>query len=99
MDQIEARPANPDSVSLTLSVPETAKLLGVSRDLVYELVAQGELPALRLGRRIVLPRRAIEELVEAACPVSGERNASIDAGLQSISPPTPLNSLYRQSSN
>jgi excisionase family DNA binding protein len=54
--RIEVCPRNPDTVSLTVSVSQAAKLLGVSRDLVYELVAQGELPALRLGRRIVLPR-------------------------------------------
>lgn len=35
MNRIEARLVKPDSVSLTLSVSEAAKLLGVSRDLVY----------------------------------------------------------------
>ena len=35
----------------------------VDRGLAYELVARGELPAIRLGRRIVIPRVAMEELL------------------------------------
>jgi excisionase family DNA binding protein len=50
--------------ALTLSVPEAAKLLGISRALAYELVTRGELPSLRLGRRIVVPRVALMSLVE-----------------------------------
>jgi excisionase family DNA binding protein len=50
---------------LVLSVSEAAGLLGISRGLAYELVARGELPSLRLGRRIVVPRRALEALLEA----------------------------------
>ena len=50
---------------LVLSVTEAAGLLGISRGLAYELVARGELPSLRLGRRIVVPRRALEVLLEA----------------------------------
>lgn len=49
---------------LVLSVTEAAGLLGISRGLAYELVARGELPSLRLGRRIVVPRRALEALLE-----------------------------------
>jgi excisionase family DNA binding protein len=50
---------------LVLSVTEAAGMLGISRGLAYELVARGELPSLRLGRRIVVPRRALEALLEA----------------------------------
>jgi excisionase family DNA binding protein len=51
---------------LVLSVTEAADMLGISRGLAYELVARGELPSLRLGRRIVVPRRALETLLDAA---------------------------------
>lgn len=54
------------SDSLVLSVAEAAAALGVSDDLVYELTERGELPCLRFGRRKVIPRRAIELLVESA---------------------------------
>jgi excisionase family DNA binding protein len=52
-----------DSGKLALSVPEVAQLLGISRAFAYELVARRELPALRLGRRLVVPRHLIEQLL------------------------------------
>lgn len=48
---------------LALTVEEAARLLGISRTLAYESVARGDLPAVRLGRRIVVPRRALEQLL------------------------------------
>jgi excisionase family DNA binding protein len=55
-----------DDTRLTLTVEEAAQLLGISRALGYELVARGELPHVRLGRRIVVPRRALDDLLDAA---------------------------------
>ncbi len=52
--------------SLVLTVGEAAALLGISRAHAYELVARGELAHIRLGRRVVVPRRAINELIENA---------------------------------
>lgn len=49
---------------LAVSVTEAAVLLGISRALAYELVARGDLPSLRLGRRVVVPRQALVALVE-----------------------------------
>jgi excisionase family DNA binding protein len=54
-----------DSYRLTLTVEEAAQLLGISRALGYELVARGEVPSIRLGRRIVVPRRALDTLLDA----------------------------------
>ena len=51
---------------LTVSIEEAAGLLGISRALAYELVRRGELPQLRLGRRVVIPRKALVDFVEAA---------------------------------
>lgn len=42
----------------TLSVPEVARILGVSRNAAYEAAARGELPTVRLGKRILVPRDA-----------------------------------------
>ncbi|MCU1485981.1 MAG: Helix-turn-helix domain protein [Actinomycetia bacterium] len=55
-----------DRNRLTLTVPEAAVALGISRALAYELVARGQLPSLRLGRRIVVPRQALERLIGEA---------------------------------
>jgi len=55
-----------DGSRLVLTVAEAADRLGISSDLAYDLVARGALPSLRLGRRIVIPRVALLELVESA---------------------------------
>ena len=44
---------------LVLTVAEAGELLGISRAFAYELVARGELPVIRLGRRIVVPKAAL----------------------------------------
>ena len=49
---------------LVLSVAEAAEMLGISRTLAYELVARDELPALRLGGRIVILLRPLQRLLD-----------------------------------
>ena len=56
---------------LTMSVEEASEALGISRSLAYELVRGGEIPSLRLGRRVVVPARALEDLVEHASEAGG----------------------------
>ena len=55
---------------VTFSVEETAQILGISRALAYTLVRRGAIPSLRLGRRIVVPRRAVDDLLAAATPAT-----------------------------
>jgi excisionase family DNA binding protein len=50
---------------LVFTVAEAGELLGISRAFAYELVARGELPVIRLGRRIVVPKVALLALVGA----------------------------------
>ena len=55
--------------SATVKVEEAAKILGIGRQTAYELAGRGELPgALRLGRRIVVSKRALEEFLKANGP-------------------------------
>jgi excisionase family DNA binding protein len=49
---------------LVFTVEEAAYLLNISRALAYDLVARGEIPSIRLGRRIAIPRRQLEILLE-----------------------------------
>ena len=54
--------------TLTMTIPEVAIALGISRGLAYELAKRDELPVkvLRLGdKRMVVPRRALEDLLSA----------------------------------
>lgn len=48
---------------LTLTVEEAAQLLGIGRNTAYEAIRRGELPSLRIGRRLVVPRAALEQLL------------------------------------
>ena len=51
--------------SETLTVAETARMLGIGRQTAYVLASQGRLPgALHLGRRIVVSRRQLEKFLE-----------------------------------
>ncbi|MQB01958.1 MAG: helix-turn-helix domain-containing protein [Actinobacteria bacterium] len=40
---------------LTITVEQAAKLLGISRYAAYQAASTGELPTLRLGRRLLVP--------------------------------------------
>ena len=61
------------SERLTLTVEETAKILGIGRQLAYERVKTGEIPVIKIGRRLLVPRRALEKLLEEPKPLnSGE---------------------------
>ena len=54
---------------ITYTVTEAAELLGISRSSAYECVRRGEIPSLTLGRRVVIPCRAFEALLDRArCP-------------------------------
>lgn len=49
---------------VTLTVVEAAQMLGIGRQLAYDRVKAGEIPAIKLGRRLLVPRRALEKLLE-----------------------------------
>jgi excisionase family DNA binding protein len=47
----------------TLTVEEAARLLGIGRNSAYEAVRRGEIPAIRIGKRFVVPRAALERML------------------------------------
>ena len=49
---------------LILTVEEAAGMLRISRGLAYEMVRTGRLPSIRLGRRLLVPRSALERMLE-----------------------------------
>jgi excisionase family DNA binding protein len=60
---IETKPIATDR--LTVTVPEAARLLGVSRMSAYSAVRTGEIPSIRIGRRVLIARAALERLLGA----------------------------------
>ena len=53
-----------DEDRMTLTVPEAARRLGIGRNQGYEAVKSGEIPSVRIGKRILVPRAALERLME-----------------------------------
>ena len=49
---------------LTLSVEEAGKLLGVSRQVAYQLIHRADFPTLHIGRRILVPKKQLEEWMD-----------------------------------
>jgi len=48
----------------TLTIAEAAAQLGVSPAAAYAAARNGELPSLRLGKRVLVPRDAFERLLD-----------------------------------
>lgn len=48
---------------LTISVSEAAKRLGIGRNQAYEAARVGELPAIKIGRRLLVPVAAFERML------------------------------------
>ena len=57
-------PATDDAVSM-LRVRDVAAQLGISRSFAYDLIARGELQAVRVGRRLLVPESAVRHIVHA----------------------------------
>jgi excisionase family DNA binding protein len=78
---IDTRPPSGNE-RLVYSVAEAGALLGISRAFAYELVARGELPVIRLGRRRLVPKAALIAFVglEAAneADATGSERAIVD---------------------
>lgn len=46
-----------------LTVGEAAKELRLSRNATYEACASGQIPSIRIGRRILIPKEAFERML------------------------------------
>lgn len=44
---------------LTMTVAEAATVLGLSQSATYEAIARGEIPAVKIGRRVLVKRREL----------------------------------------
>ena len=58
---------------LILTVEEAAGMLRISRGLAYEMVRTGRLPSIRLGRRLLVPRSALERMLDTWRPDGNDR--------------------------
>jgi excisionase family DNA binding protein len=47
----------------TYSVAEAGKLLGIGRNQTYDAIKRGEVPAIRIGKRLLVPKAALDRLL------------------------------------
>ena len=50
----------------TITIEETAKVLGVGRNKAYEAARRGEIPTIKIGKRILVPLAALERMLQGA---------------------------------
>jgi excisionase family DNA binding protein len=62
----KANMVNQQGKGLVFSVSEAAKLLGISRGTAYSLVQTGQIPCIKWGKRIFIPRVALMKMLEEA---------------------------------
>ena len=50
-------------------------VLGISRAFAYDAVRRGEIPAIKIGRRILVPKLALDRLLETSGEGSTEEGS------------------------
>jgi len=63
LDETREGVNNMNDDRLTLSVEEAAKCLGIGRNAAYSGVANGSIPSIRIGSRILIPTCQLEKLL------------------------------------
>lgn len=55
-----------DVEKLTCTVPEAGRMLGIGRDAAYQAAKRGDIPVLRMGKRLIVPLVALKKKIENA---------------------------------
>lgn len=48
---------------MTYTVKEAAELLGVSKSFMYKMIQNNEIPVLKLGKRIIIPKTKFQQFI------------------------------------
>jgi hypothetical protein len=61
-----------DTTKQTISVPEAGRrYFGLSRGASYQAAKRGHIPTIRIGRRVWVPIRTLERMLDAVKPSGG----------------------------
>ena len=52
-----------DAKSQVLSVPEAGKQLGLSRNAAYEAARRGDIPTIKIGKLLRVPKQALAKML------------------------------------
>ena len=68
------KPASLDELPDFCSLEELSKVLQVSRSTAYRMAAQGSIPCLRIGRRVIVPKEHLVRWIDSSvsCEKGGE---------------------------
>ena len=47
----------------TYTIDEAARLLGIGRNSAYEAATRGEIPTIKIGKRVVVPKAALDRML------------------------------------
>ena len=53
---------------LCITVPEAAEMLAMSKNHAYAMVKSKEIPSIKFGKKILIPRAALEKMLEMGEP-------------------------------
>jgi excisionase family DNA binding protein len=70
---------NSTQVSPVMTVDEAAQLLRISRQSAYQGARRGEIPTVRIGRRLLVPRVRLAELLGETGGEASEKTGGLDA--------------------
>jgi len=70
------QPSPPDAPPVLLHIIEAARILALSRARVYQLIAAGELPHIRIGKSVRVPRAALLRYIERRIVDSDDNEAA-----------------------
>ena len=51
------------SQALTISIEEASRRLGIGKNQAYEAAGRGEIPTIRIGRRLLVPVAALDQML------------------------------------
>ncbi|MBK9294836.1 MAG: helix-turn-helix domain-containing protein [Oligoflexia bacterium] len=64
MKEICSKYTKSENNKLVYTVLEAAEILGICKTSLYNLVQENRVPYLRFGRRIVIPKAALQKLLD-----------------------------------
>jgi excisionase family DNA binding protein len=56
--------AQPDDKRLVYDVPEAGAMIGLSRNASYEAAKRGDIPTIRFGKQLKVPKAAFHRMLE-----------------------------------
>lgn len=69
---------------LVLTISETAAVLGIGRSKMFELLASGRLPVLRMGKVVRIPRPELEDWIREQTAASLTPGVDSDGAERSL---------------